>query len=80
MKERPDKPCGKGAGLTWSRRTIGEGVVTWRLFRRDAGNAVHAFVLELGITTDTCVAARLLKLRKRQLREQVRAANERRAA
>lgn len=71
MKPKPDKPCGKGAGLTWSRRTIGEGVVRWCLFRRDSQRKVHSYQVELGITAPASYAAELLRARKRMLRDQV---------
>lgn len=70
MKPRTPKPCGKGAGLTWSRR-VDAGVVTWFLFRRDHRKRVHQAQVQLGETTTAHYAALVLRNARLRLRDQV---------
>jgi hypothetical protein len=70
MKPRPDKLPAKRAGLSWGRRTDG-GLVTWRLFRRDYRNAVHACQVTLDVLSDARYAAHQLRMAKRRLRDLV---------
>jgi hypothetical protein len=69
------RPPKKKAGFSWGRTVRRDGLVTWRLFRRDQRGAVHAAYVafaedELASTPPAAIAYRI-NLARHALRNKV---------
>ena len=68
MKRRAPK---KSAGFSWGRFPMGEGLVCYRLFRRDHAGSLHMLAVDFRPGMPRVALARQLRIARRALRDQV---------
>ncbi len=68
MKRRTPK---KAAGFSWGRFPMGEGLVCYRLFRRDHAGSLHMLAVDFRPGMPRVALARQLRIARRALRDQV---------
>jgi hypothetical protein len=70
MRHQTPRLCKKGNGFSWGRSTR-EGVVIWRLFRRDQRGVMHWHQLCYTTQVARCVIAIELNAARHKLRDTV---------
>ena len=61
----------KQQGFSWGRFPLGEGIVAYRLFRRDFRGVVHMLAVDFRAGMARAELARRLRVARRALRDQV---------
>ena len=61
----------KSAGFSWGRFPMGEGLVCYRLFRRDHSGSLHMLAVDFRPGMPRVALARQLRVARRALRDQV---------
>jgi hypothetical protein len=61
----------KSAGFSWGRFPMGEGLVCYRLFRRDHSGSLHMLAVDFRPGMPRVAVARQLRAARRALRDQV---------
>ena len=65
----------KSVGFSWGRFPMGEGLVCYRLFRRDHSGSLHMLAVDFRPGMPRVAVARQLRAARRALRDQVKAIN-----
>ena len=61
----------KSVGFSWGRFPMGEGLVCYRLFRRDHSGSLHMLAVDFRPGMPRVALARQLRIARRALRDQV---------
>lgn len=61
----------KQSGFSWGRFPLGEGIVAYRLFRRDYRGSLHMLAVDFRDGMSRAEVARRLRMARRALRDQV---------